>query len=69
MPRISKPKTSVLIEPSEKKRATFYLKIDTLNRISSLAEMMKVNQNAILDQSVQVYTELVASERNLDGNS
>lgn len=63
MPRIKKNKTSILIEPSEKKRATFYLKVDTLNKVQGLANLMDVNQNAIIDKSVQVYTELVSSER------
>ena len=63
MPRIKKNKTSILIEPSEKKRSTFYLKVDTLNKVQGLANLMDVNQNAIIDKSVQVYTELVSSER------
>tara|TARA_R100000808_G_scaffold18893_1_gene41256 strand:- start:7996 stop:8199 length:204 start_codon:yes stop_codon:yes gene_type:complete len=67
MPRLEKD--SVLISPTSKERVTYYLGEETLNRVTSLSEMMKVPKSLIIEKSVSVYTDLVIKERKKNANS
>tara|TARA_R110001583_G_scaffold43584_3_gene138737 strand:+ start:231 stop:434 length:204 start_codon:yes stop_codon:yes gene_type:complete len=67
MPRSNED--SVLVSPTKKQRATFYITLETQNRINSLSEMMNVPMSSIIEKSVSVYTDAVIKEKKKYGNS